>query len=98
MQVYVPNNFKVGSIIAGYLSDKALIKSARRRGGAWIPEDRLHEAFLGSLLLVSPSILFSGLVLEYVKGTPGFVLNLVCLFINGFGVSYICLRNNRNSL
>lgn len=73
------------------MSDKALIKSARRHGGAQVPEDRLHEAFLGSVFLVSPSILLAGLALEYVKGTLGLVLNLAGLFINGFGVSYLCV-------
>lgn len=78
--------YSVGSTIAGYVSDKSMIKAQKRRNGAWVPEDRLHEAFLSSLFLVSSSILLAGLTLEYVGGTWGLVLNLVCLFINGFGV------------
>lgn len=78
-----------GSIIAGYLSDRALIKSARRHGGTWIPEDRLHVAFLASTLLLPPSVLLSALALEYIRGTLGFVINLACLFINCFGIAVV---------
>ena len=57
-----------------------------KRGGKWVPEDRLRATLSGALVLVPVSILVSGLVTEYVRGWPGITLNLVCLFFNGVGV------------
>ncbi|GJJ10945.1 hypothetical protein Clacol_005174 [Clathrus columnatus] len=78
-----------GAAISGYLSDKSIIKSQKRQGGKWIPEDRLYQAFLSSLILVPPSVFLAGLTLEYVPGRLGLGINLTCLFVNGFGIGVI---------
>ena len=57
-----------------------------KRGGVWVPEDRLRATLPGALVMAPCSILLSGLVTQYVRGTPGLVLNLVLLFVNGLGV------------
>ena len=72
--------------MAGRISDRVLTKWRKRRNGEWIPEDRLRATALG-LVLVPLSIFFSGLVTEVVPGTVGVVLNVICLFANGIGVS-----------
>ena len=72
--------------MAGRLSDRIVAKWKAKRG-YWYPEDRLRASIPGALILVPFSMLFSGLVTRYVDGTPGLVLNLVCFFINGLGVS-----------
>ena len=51
-----------------------------------MPEDRLRATFGGALLLAPLSVLFSGLITQFVDGKVGLVLNLICLFLNGFGV------------
>ncbi|KAF9009712.1 major facilitator superfamily domain-containing protein [Cyathus striatus] len=80
----------VGNIVAapliGRLSDKIITRN-RKKLGRWYPEDRLRLALIGSLTLVPLSVVISGLVTTYIEGRIGLLLNLLCLFINGFGVT-----------
>jgi hypothetical protein len=69
------------------MSDKVLVKWRGRRGGVWYPEDRLRAAIPGALFLVPLSVLCSGLLTQFVDGKIGLFLNLVCLLVNGLGVS-----------
>ena len=70
------------------MSDAIVIKYRQKRGGQWIPEDRLRATMLGSLALVPVSVLMSGFISQFVEGSrAAFVLNLLCLFANGLGVS-----------
>ena len=39
--------------------------------------------------MVPLSVLFSGLVTQFVPGRVGLVLNLVALFVNGLGVDFV---------
>ena len=80
---------KVGTIYGGILSDKVIVRSVRKRGGEWHAKDRLKAAIPGVLVMAPLSVLFSGLLTEYVPGKVGLVLDLVCLFFNGVGVSLI---------
>ena len=75
----------VAAPLSGHLSDR-LIVYYRTKRGAWSPEDRLRVTLPGALTLVPLSVLISGLLTEYVPGTLGLVLNLICLFVSGFGV------------
>jgi len=68
------------------MSDRSVVKWRERRGGVWYPEDRLRAAIPGALFLVPLSVIFSGLLVQFVPGKIGSILNLVCLFVNGFGV------------
>ena len=79
----------VGAPLAGRLSDRIVVYYRKKRGGVWYPEDRLRATLPGALIVVPLSVLISGLLTEYVPGTLGLVLNLVCLFINGIGVIFI---------
>ncbi|KAI0062171.1 MFS general substrate transporter [Artomyces pyxidatus] len=79
----------IGSPLAGRISDRIVIKWKKRRGGQWVPEDRLRGAKGGMLFFVPVSVLLAGVVTKYVGGTPGIVLNLVCLFVNGLGVDLV---------
>ena len=69
------------------MADRAIISWRERRGGVWVPEDRLRATFWGAAVLVPGSILATGLTMQYVKGIPGICLILVWLFMNGIGVS-----------
>ena len=62
-------------------------KWRKKRAGKWVAEDRLRAALFGAIWLVPPSLALFGVANAYVDGTPGLVLCLVCLFINGVGVS-----------
>lgn len=77
----------VGGVFTGRLSDRILKKWRKRRGGQWVPEDRLRGAIFGAVILVPASILCSGLVTYFIRGKFGLALNFVCLFFNGIGVS-----------
>jgi len=57
-----------------------------KRNGIWVPEDRLRVILIGGLF-VPLSVGLSGLVTTYIAGPLGLVLNLLCLFMNGVGVS-----------
>lgn len=76
----------VGAPVAGRISDKIIVKYRSRRGGEWVPEDRLRATLVGAAIFVPFSILCSGLLTQFVEGKVGLVLNLICLFLNGFGV------------
>ena len=76
-----------GAPLAGRVSDSTVIRMRKGRGGKWVPEDRLRATLLGICLLVPLSILLSGIITTYVSGKIGIVLNLICLFMNGIGVS-----------
>ena len=52
-----------------------------------MPEDRLRATYIGGLVFVPMSILLSGFITHFIPGTLGIVLNLMCLFMNGIGVS-----------
>lgn len=77
---------QVASPIAGRLSDVMIEKWKARRKGIRVPEDRLRAALVGGLL-VPLSVCLSGLITMYIAGPSGLVLNLLCFFMNGIGVS-----------
>lgn len=79
----------VGAPLSGYISDRMVIKWRKRRGNVWVPEDRLRAALPGAAVMVPCSILFSGLVTQFVPGKVGLVANLVLLFTNGLGVDFV---------
>lgn len=79
----------IGAPLAGRMSDRIVVRWRAKRGGVWYPEDRLRAAVYGALFFVPLSVLISGLLLRYVDGKLGFVLNLVCLFFNGIGVDMV---------
>lgn len=81
-----PTTNPVGAPLAGYLSDKAIVVWRERRGGVWVPEDRLRAAKWGAAFCVPVSTLVAGLTMKYVPGIPGIAIMLVCLFLNGIGV------------
>ncbi|GJE88175.1 MFS general substrate transporter [Phanerochaete sordida] len=79
----------VGAPLSGWLSDRIIVKWRKRRGGTWVPEDRLRAALSGAAIMVPCSVLFSGLVTQFVPGRLGLVLNLGALFVNGLGVDFV---------
>ncbi|KAL7282885.1 hypothetical protein ACG7TL_002300 [Trametes sanguinea] len=79
----------IGAPLAGRLSDRVVIQWRKRRGGVWVPEDRLRATLWGAGLLVPMSVLLSGLTTQFIPGTLGIVLNLVWLFMNGIGVDVV---------
>ncbi|KAJ7131864.1 MFS general substrate transporter, partial [Mycena crocata] len=79
----------LGAPLAGWLSDRLVIKWRAKRGGLWVPEDRLRGAHLGAASLVPLSILASGIITTFVPGHPGLTLNLGCFFLNGVGVDLV---------
>ncbi|KAJ7209671.1 MFS general substrate transporter [Mycena pura] len=79
----------IGAPLSGMLSDWTLIKWRKRRGGVWVPEDRLRAAIFGAATLVPLSVILCGLITHFIPGPPGLVLNLVCFFFNGLGVDLV---------
>ncbi|KAH9857454.1 MFS general substrate transporter [Lenzites betulinus] len=79
----------VGAPIAGHLADRAVIHGRARRGGKWVPEDRLRATLLGALALVPLSTLGAGLATQFVRGPPGIALIAACLFVNGIAVDLV---------
>ncbi|TDL18887.1 MFS general substrate transporter [Rickenella mellea] len=79
----------VGAPLSGRFSDHIVIKWRKRRNGEWVPEDRLRAALFGAGVLVPLSVLLSGIFTHFIDGTPGIVLNLICMFVNGIGVDYV---------
>ena len=71
----------------GRVSDFTVIKWRRKRKGVWYPEDRLRAAVIPFAVLLPLSVLGFGLVNKLVDGNVGLMLSLVCLFLNGGGVS-----------
>ena len=78
--------FAVGALSSGRLSDKIVVKCRKERGGEWCPEDRLKGTLFGAGVIVPLSALGCGFLIAYVPGKIGIALNLICLFVNGFGV------------
>ncbi|KAF9261789.1 MFS general substrate transporter [Marasmius fiardii PR-910] len=89
--LYAPagvGNF-VGAFFGGWLSDQVLKRMLKKRGGVWCPEDRLRAALWGAAAFVPLSILGVGIITEYVPGRLGLALNVICFFLNGFGVKMV---------
>lgn len=63
-----------------------MVLRRERRGGIWVPEDRLHATLWGAAILVPVSVIAEGLTINYVPGILGIVLIVFWLFINGVGV------------
>jgi MFS family permease len=83
----------VAAPLAGRISDMIVVRYRARRGGVWYPEDRIRGTLVGALIIVPVSIIGSGIVTTYVEDRKvGLALNLVCLFLNGFGVSHLSER------
>ena len=87
--------FVVGAPLAGRISDRNIRKWRKRRGDEWVPEDRLRGTLFAAAILVPLSVLAIGVITHYVKGRLGLTLNLVCLFVNGFGVSFTRFYGHR---
>ena len=83
------NSFLVGAPIIGRISDWTVIKWRKERGGVWYPEDRLRASMVPLAVLVPLSVVVYGLVNQFVDGPVGLFLSLVCLFVNGLGVSLL---------
>jgi len=80
----------VGSTYAGRLSDYMVVSWRKRRGGVWVPEDRLRATTFGGLVLAPLSIIGSGVVTQFCDDSPAMMLlNFFCLFLNGVGVSIV---------
>lgn len=89
-------NFSAGSTWAGRMSDHLLVSWRKRRGGVWVPEDRLRATIFGGLVLAPGSMIASGLLTTFGgDSTKYLVINFLFLFLNGFGVcSYDMLRSH----
>ncbi|KAJ6593590.1 MFS general substrate transporter [Mycena capillaripes] len=79
----------IGAPLAGMLSDRIVIKWRKRRGGVWVPEDRLRATLFGAATLVPLSIVLCGLITHFIPGPLGLSLNLFCFFLNGLGVDLV---------
>ncbi|KAJ6495679.1 MFS general substrate transporter [Mycena vitilis] len=79
----------LGAPLAGILSDRVVIKWRQRRGGVWVPEDRLRATLFGGAVLVPLSVILCGLITHFIPGPLGLSLNLFCFFLNGVGVDLV---------
>lgn len=76
----------MGAYISGHLSDKAVIAGRKRRGGEWVPEDRLLATIPGALVIAPLSVLIFGWTVRFIPGTTGLIICLFAIFFNGLGV------------
>lgn len=81
----------MGAPLAGRISDRIVTKWKKRRGGEWVPEDRLRGTLIAAAVFVPLSVFAMGVITQYIEGRLGLALNLVCLFVNGLGVSFTLL-------
>lgn len=79
----------IGAPISGWISDNIVISRRKARGEVWYPEDRLRGTLVGALFLVPLSMVFSGLLIEYIEGSVSLVLVFVCFFVNGLGLELV---------
>ena len=87
-QSFSPSMRKVEASIAGRVSDLMIKKWRKKLAGKWVAEGRLRTALVGAMWFIPPSIALFGIAKAYIDGTPGLMICLVCLFINGIGVSF----------
>lgn len=80
------NGITVGAYVAGCLSDRAVIAGRKRRGGKWVPEDRLLAATPGALIITPLSALIFGWTAQLIPGKLGLVICVFAIFLNGLGV------------
>jgi hypothetical protein len=80
----------VGALVSGRQSDTVVRRWREKRKGVWYPEDRLRATWIGGLIMAPLSVGASGLITTYVGGSVGLWLNILCLFLNGMGVSRAC--------
>ncbi|KAI0046834.1 MFS general substrate transporter [Auriscalpium vulgare] len=76
----------ISAPLFGRISDRIVVTMRKRRGGVWLPEDRLRGGYLSALLIVPTSVLLCGFATRYVGGAPGIILNVIGLLLNGIGV------------
>jgi MFS family permease len=76
----------IGAPVAGRLSDWMVVRWRKRRGGVWVPEDRLRATLVGAGVFAPLSVLLSGIFTRFVPAPLGIILNVAVLFINGVGV------------
>jgi hypothetical protein len=81
------NYFLVGASIAGLISDRTVIWWRNKRKGAWYPEDRLRASLIPLALIVPLPVIAFGFINTFIDGPLGLLSSLLCLFINGIGVS-----------
>ncbi|KAI0694205.1 major facilitator superfamily domain-containing protein [Cytidiella melzeri] len=79
----------LGSTLAGRYSDRLVVSLRNRRGGVWVPEDRLRATLLGGIILAPFSILVSGMATQFLNGNLSIIINFVCFVFNGIGVSVV---------
>ena len=73
--------------MVGRISDYTVIRWREKRGGVWYPEDRLRASLIPFAVVVPIPVLAFGVINQYVDGRPGLIGCLICLFLNGLGVS-----------
>ena len=87
----------VGAPIAGIISDRTVIWWRNKRKGTWYPEDRLRASLIPLALMVPLPVIAFGLINKFVDGSVGLFTSLLCLFINGIGVSIFFIHHGTRS-
>ncbi|KAF5381831.1 hypothetical protein D9757_008335 [Collybiopsis confluens] len=83
----------ISTPISSFISDRAQKYRDYRRQALGTPtscpEDRLVGAVVACATIVPLSVLGLGLSAAYLNGVPGLLLNFLCLFLNGVGVTLV---------
>ncbi|KAH8922464.1 MFS general substrate transporter [Atractiella rhizophila] len=82
----------VGSRLAGIQSDWVIRRSIKRRGGTFIPEDRLYAALLGGIILFPGSVIAYGFIVQ--TGTGGIPTAIILLALTGIGLMLVLTACN----
>ncbi|GEM11038.1 MFS transporter [Rhodotorula toruloides] len=78
----------------GRYADWTLKRWLKRRGGVYVPEDRLYAALLGGGFILPCSVLALGWVLDKGTGKVGLAFAVVLLFIDGIGLMCVLTPSN----
>ncbi|KAH8917117.1 MFS general substrate transporter, partial [Atractiella rhizophila] len=73
----------IGSRLSGIQSDWVIKRSIHKRGGKFVPEDRLYSTLPGGALLFPGSVLAYGFVVQ--TGAGGIPATVVLLILSGIG-------------
>ncbi|GAA6052771.1 hypothetical protein NBRC10513_006828 [Rhodotorula toruloides] len=78
----------------GRYADWTLKRWLKRRGGVYVPEDRLYAALIGGGVILPCSVLALGWVLDKGTGKVGLAFAVILLFIDGIGLMCVLTPSN----
>ncbi|KAI5475495.1 hypothetical protein MNV49_001309, partial [Pseudohyphozyma bogoriensis] len=94
--IYLAQGFGnfVAAQFTGRYADFTLRRWLKKRGGVYIPEDRLRASIVGGALFFPGSVIALGWVIEKSSGPAGLAGCVVLLFVNGVALMIVLTPSN----